>query len=50
MENKFELILIHVVICSLYRIYNIDSNYIPYFLNYKTHPPPNLGGKWGCIL
>ena len=24
-------------------------NILLYFLEYKTHPP-NLGGKWGCIL
>ena len=23
---------------------------LPYFSDFKTHTPPNLGGKWGCIL
>ena len=26
-----------------------DSVNVPYFLDYKMYPP-NLGGKWGCIL
>ena len=25
------------------------NRHVPYFSDYKTHPP-NLGGKWECIL
>ena len=27
------------------------KSYVPYFLDYKMNFfPPNLGGKWGCVL
>ena len=30
--------------------HNVMVNDLPYFLDYKMHSPPNLGGKWGCVL
>ena len=38
-----EVVSVHV---NLWKVVDL---YLPYVSDYKTHPP-NLGGKWGCIL
>ena len=41
--------LINGEISALLIYLSTNIYYLPYFSDYKT-PPPNLGGKWGCVL